>query len=231
MRRADIRHGRNPEIITRSKTMFDLPIKKKRDGSLKVPSGSCLYVCFQSDFFIEEADGWRKEAWDLIKERSDVWFLIPTKRVHRIHQCLPADWNDGWPNVSFALSIENNQAARERLDQFLKIPCCHRSIFAAPLLEELDLTHWLETGKIELVSVAGESGLKARVCHFNWMEKIFYDCLKTKTKFTIHQTGRYFVRNGRCYTIPKKEQFSQAKRAHEWLKKEAGKKNQPSLFD
>lgn len=145
--------------------------------------------------------------------------LIPTKRVHRIHQCLPADWNDGWPNVSFALSIENNQAARERLDQFLKIPCCHRSIFAAPLLEELDLTHWLETGKIELVSVAGESGLKARVCHFNWMEKIFYDCLKTKTKFTIHQTGRYFVRNGRCYTIPKKSSLVRLKEPMNGLKK------------
>ncbi len=95
MRRADLRHGRNPDEITRSKTMFDLPLKKKRDGSWKVPSGSQMSVCFNSDFFLEDADAWRQEAWDIMRQRPDVRFLIPTKRIHRIRDCLPPDWDGG----------------------------------------------------------------------------------------------------------------------------------------
>jgi hypothetical protein len=31
-----------------------------------------------SDFFLEEADGWRPEAWDIMRIRSDVIFLLLT---------------------------------------------------------------------------------------------------------------------------------------------------------
>ncbi|OLU44958.1 DUF5131 family protein [Faecalibaculum rodentium] len=230
MRRADLRHGRNPDEITRSKTMFNLPLKKKRDGSWKVPSGSQMSVCFNSDFFLEDADAWRQEAWDIMRQRPDVRFLIPTKRIHRIRDCLPPDWHGGWPHISIAVSVENQTAARQRLDLFLTIPCQHRLIFAAPLLEELDLYPWLKTGGFQLVSVAGESGLEARPCDFDWMEKIYLDCRKTRTPFAIHQTGRYFIRNGHLYTIRKKDQFQQAHKAHSWLRQQH-RLRQTSLFE
>ena len=230
MRRADLRHGRNPDEITRSKTMFNLPLKKKRDGSWKVPSGSQMSVCFNSDFFLEDADAWCQEAWDIMRQRPDVRFLIPTKRIHRIRDCLPPDWHGGWPHISIAVSVENQTAARQRLDLFLTIPCQHRLIFAAPLLEELDLYPWLKTGGFQLVSVAGESGLEARPCDFDWMEKIYLDCRKTRTPFAIHQTGRYFIRNGHLYTIRKKDQFQQAHKAHSWLRQKH-RLRQTSLFE
>ena len=48
-----------------------------------------------SDTFVEEADVWRDEMWDIIRKRPDVIFYILTKRVPRISECLPADWGDG----------------------------------------------------------------------------------------------------------------------------------------
>ncbi len=34
--------------------------------------GQLIFVCFSSDFLIEEADSWRAECWQMIKERSDL---------------------------------------------------------------------------------------------------------------------------------------------------------------
>ena len=49
---------------------------------------------FISDFFIEEADEWREDAWLMIKRRSDLHFYMVTKRPERIAQCLPEDWGE-----------------------------------------------------------------------------------------------------------------------------------------
>ena len=35
---------------------FNLPIKKKKDGSYKIPSGKVIFTCFTSDFLLEDAD-------------------------------------------------------------------------------------------------------------------------------------------------------------------------------
>lgn len=50
---------------------FDLPVKKKRDKSYKIPSGKLFFTCFTSDFLLEDADLWRPECWRMIKQRSD----------------------------------------------------------------------------------------------------------------------------------------------------------------
>ena len=48
-----------------------------------------ISVCMTSDFFLEEADLWRPEAWDIMRQRSDVIFYLLTKRPQRVSQCLP----------------------------------------------------------------------------------------------------------------------------------------------
>ena len=54
-----------------------------------------------SDFFLEEADPWRVEAWDIMRQRSDVVFFLLTKRPQRVRECLPPDWGSGWDNIFF----------------------------------------------------------------------------------------------------------------------------------
>ncbi|WP_411678840.1 hypothetical protein [Clostridium thailandense] len=61
---------------------FYKPIEKLKNGTYKIKSG-IVYLCFSSDFFIEEADAWRDECWNMIKERSDLKFLFLTKRIDR----------------------------------------------------------------------------------------------------------------------------------------------------
>ena len=44
-----------------------------------------------SDFFLEDADTWREEAWAVMRERRDLKFYLLTKRAERIARCLPSD--------------------------------------------------------------------------------------------------------------------------------------------
>ena len=60
---------------------FDLPIRKNRNGEYKIPSGSTIYTCFQSDFLLKDADKWRMECFEMMKERCDCYFIFFTKRI------------------------------------------------------------------------------------------------------------------------------------------------------
>lgn len=213
----DSKRNIDSNIVKRSKTNFNLPLKKNRDGTFKIPSGIELPTCFTSDFFIEEADPWRSEIWEIIKLRSDVNFLICTKRIERFNLCIPDDWEDGYSNVIIAVTCENQEKADQRLPILLNIKAKHKYIFASPLLENIDFSNYLAFGNIELVSVGGESYLNARVCDFDWVKNIKSTCDKFNVKFDFHQTGSNFVMNGKCYKIRHHDEYSQAKKGEKYL--------------
>ncbi|MGX8717238.1 MAG: DUF5131 family protein, partial [bacterium] len=110
----DKQRGQDGRKIFKVKNNFDYPLQRRKDGHYKVQSGEMLRVCLTSDFFLEEADPWRKEAWGIIRKRPDVVFWLLTKRPERVAQCLPENWGDGWDNVFFNVTVENQKRADER---------------------------------------------------------------------------------------------------------------------
>lgn len=70
--------------IYKVKTNFNYPLQKNRNGHYKIKSGELIRLCLTSDFFLEEADKWRDEVWEMMRIRSDVKFLILTKRIQRV---------------------------------------------------------------------------------------------------------------------------------------------------
>lgn len=205
--------GRDASQITKNAS-FDLPIKKNRNGAYKVPPGETLYTCFTSDFLLEEADGWRREAWEMIRQRSDVRFLFITKRIDRFLSALPADWGAGWAHVAVGCTCETQDRADYRLPIFLSLPIAHRFIICEPILEAIDLTAYLDPNKIDQVVVGGESGLDARLCRYEWILNLRDQCKKTGTPFHFKQTGAHFEKDGKVYRIARKHQASQAGKAH-----------------
>ncbi len=203
--------------MSRSKTNFYLPLKKDRMGEYRIGSGSEVATCFTSDFFIEDADAWRDEAWKIIRQRQDVDFLICTKRIKRFEACIPKDWEDGYANVAIAVSCENQQMADERLPYLIDIKAKKKYIFLAPLLEYVCLNEYLQAGCIDMVSVGGESYENARTCDFNWVKKIKTDCDRYGVKFDFHQTGSNFVMDGKRYKIKHRDEYAQAKKGMEYL--------------
>jgi len=198
--------------ICKKTQAFDAPIKKKRDGTYKIPSGKVVFTCFTSDFLLSDADEWRDDCWKMIKERSDLWFYFFTKRIDRLESVLPEDWGDGYENVIIGCTVENQDRADYRLPIFKKLPIKHKSIIVAPMLERIDISRYLDD-TIEEVSVGGESGVEARPCDYDWVLFLREQCVEKDVAFRFHQTGAYFIKDGRMYRVKREYQLVQAHKA------------------
>lgn len=116
--RTDSRFEKDSRLVTKNAD-FDLPVRLSRDGTYKLqPDGEPVYTCFTSDFFLDKADAWRDECWQMIHRRPDLDFLIITKRIVRFAECVPADWGEGYGNVTICCTVENEEEAKRRLPIF-----------------------------------------------------------------------------------------------------------------
>lgn len=210
--RRDAEFGRDSSVVKKTGD-FDLPVRRKRGGLFAVKSGSEIFACLTSDFFIDRADDWREEAWGFIRARSDVRFNIITKRVTRMRACLPSDWGEGYPNVAVGATVENQRRADERLGEFLALPLSARFIVCEPMLEPLDLARYLDSNLIGGVVAGGESGPDARPLDYRWVLDLRDQCGLAGVGFRFKQTGANFVKDGKTYRIERKFQQSQARRA------------------
>ena len=201
--------------IHRNRSSFTLPVQKTRAGEYRYPSGTVFPTCFTSDFFLEEADAWRAEAWQIIKKRPDCAFEFFTKRIQRAADCLPLDWEDGYDNVRITVSVENQRRADERIPLLLALPAKWRGLAVSPILEEIRIESYLQTEKINFVSAGGEAYEGARPCHFDWILSLREQCVSVGVPFVFHQTGEKFVKDGKTYVISShRTQLAQARRAH-----------------
>ena len=183
---------------------FDYPLQRNRNGAYKVKSGEHLRVCLTSDFFLEEADPWRDEAWQIMSERPDVVFFLLTKRPQRVSDHLPRNWGDGWENVFYSVTTENQRRADERMPILLELPFKHKGVLVAPFIGEVSLKEYLATGQIEQVLSGGENYDGARPCHFEWVQRLRAECVQYGVNFTWFETGTVLVKDGRSYRMPDK---------------------------
>lgn len=208
--KGDIKRKVNTNNIIKTDD-FKKPIEKLKNGEYKMKSG-LVYLCFSTDFLIEEADEWRDECWDMIKQRPDCQFLFLTKRIDRFNKCIPKDWNNGYDNVIVCCTIENQNNADYRLEIFKKLPIKHKCITAQPLLEKIDIEKYLDT--IQLVVVGGESDINARPFNYDWALNIREQCIRKNVCFQFRQFGTYTIKDGKKYKIQTKDLTKNAKLAN-----------------
>ena len=154
--RRDAEFGKDSSQVTKTAN-FHLAVKRDRQGNYKLqPSAEPVYTCMTSDFFLEEADDWRPEIWQMIRERHDLDFVIITKRIHRFRQCIPCDWGKGYENVTVMCTCEDQQRADERMPVFQEAPIRHKAVLHEPMLGEIHMEKYLASRQIEKV-ICGEN--------------------------------------------------------------------------
>ena len=185
---------------------FRYPLSRGRDGQYKIRSGETLSVCLTSDFFVEGADAWRQDAWDVMRQRPDVIFSLLTKRPQRAEEQLPPDWGDGWENISFGVTAENQKRADERIPILLSLPLRHRWIMVAPFIGPVSIRKYLAQAgdKIDRVLCGGENYDGARPCDFDWVKTLSEECREYGVTFSFFETGTVFVKDGKTYRMPDK---------------------------
>lgn len=195
--------------VTRTKTVFNFPLKIK-PGKSKVWDGPQLvFTSSHTDFFHHAIDSYRHEAWNIIKARPDLIFLILTKRPERILANLPPDWGSGYKNVWLGTSV-GMQKNMQRAWDLLKVPSACYFLSVEPLLEEVDLNaaellylDWRNKATIgtyyDWVIVGGESGNNSgrwryRPCQTAWIKKIVGQCQQTGTPVFVKQLGTHLAK-------------------------------------
>jgi protein gp37 len=218
------RWGRDPTVVTLSSSAtFNAPLSVRWRARAAQITGNerrrmRVFTCSWSDFFHEQADGWRDAAWDVIRRCPQYDWQILTKRHERIARCVPADWGDGWRHVWLGVSIENRRFVH-RADILRQIPAAVRFISAEPLLgplinvaemwdESSGTDDWgdsyvgadLDLTGIDWLICGGESGPRHRPMRLEWARELRDACRRDGTAFFMKQLSG--LRPGRLDGCP-----------------------------
>lgn len=181
MYRDKARYGQDPKVVVRSKpATFNSP--------LKWANPQRVFTCSWSDFFIEQADEWRGEAWDIIRRTPHLTYQVLTKRPENIKDRLPEDWGKGWPNVWLGVSVESPDYYH-RIITLSDIPAWVRFVSYEPALAVVDFAPSLATGWVDWLIAGGESGSNPRPASLDWFRQAQYDCARFRVPFFLKQLG------------------------------------------
>lgn len=185
-----VRYGQDPKDIHRSSdATFFVPLKWQREVDRGArPNASLVFTCSWSDWFIEEADAWRDEGWEVIRRCPDLIFQILTKRAHRMADHLPPFWGEIRDRVWLGVSAEdqkNYDRRRPFVDADLA-PVMWWSL--EPLLGPIDIRASYKHLPAWVV-VGGESGHGARPCELNWIRSIVKQCRAAEIPVFCKQLG------------------------------------------
>lgn len=78
----------------------------------------------------------------------------------------------------FGVTVESPKYY-SRIDKLIGIPQIkHRFLALEPILEQMDITPYILSGKIDWVVVGAENGEERRPCKLEWIERVIVDCYK-----------------------------------------------------
>ena len=80
------------------------------------------------------------------------------------------------------------------------------------MISEIDIEPYLDG--VELVVVGGESDHYARPLCYDWVLKVRESCIRKSVAFEFRQLGTHFVKDGKEYTVQKKDLCAQARKAN-----------------
>lgn len=203
----------NPMDIVKTKTVFNLPLR------IKEPSK--IFTCSLTDFFHEGCDGFRAEAWEIIRQCPQHTFQILTKRPERIFECLPVFWNEIKDRVWLGASVGSQSGIQRALDLinlrplakvlFLSIEPMHTEVnfrwsynppFEMRRVEVIDGERKRVVSQHELlmnidwVIIGGESGhetgkYRYRPCKLEWIDQMIDHCEEANVPVFVKQMGTW----------------------------------------
>jgi protein gp37 len=189
----------DPKSIRKTKTVFDLPLR------LKGPH--LIFTSSLTDFFLPELDGWRAEAWDIIRQAQHHTYQILTKRPERILDCLPSYWEEIKHCVWLGTSV-GHQAAQDRIKRlvipiqpgvtkFVSVEPLHEKMHLG-LHEQVDMGHRVGD-LIDWIIIGGESGndtgqYRYRPCSLEWIGDLILEAEAYDIPVFVKQLGTHLAK-------------------------------------
>ena len=153
-------HRYDPETVTRTKTVFDAPLRlqkrrrylaerislgaatdKQREEYDRIKKIVLIFTSSLTDIFHPDIDPYRDEIWAIIRQCPEFIFQILTKRIERAKDCLPPDWGSGYSNVWLGCTVENQEYYNKRVPYLLSTPAIVHFVSYEPALGEIRFGH------------------------------------------------------------------------------------------
>lgn len=190
------RYGKDPKEVIRTQD-------KTFNAALKWKEPRKIFTCSWSDFFIEDADDWRDEAWDVIRKTPHHTWQILTKRPERVFNCVPDDILE-LKNVWIGVSIESqDQILRMHYLRHIKEQYPNLTTFISfePLISRIDIKadvdvyRWIRDSA-DWAIIGGESGnengrYRYRPSHIGWYNQLTSDLKEIGKPVFVKQLGTY----------------------------------------
>lgn len=168
-----------------------------------------IFVCSMSDLFHKDIpDDFIFDVLATVTKCPQHTFMILTKRPKRLAWLWRHAKIDAYPNLWLGVSVENQQTADERIPQLLATPAALHYLSLEPLLEEVDIKHylhgcpeaygnpddpsWQQTmPSLSWVIAGAETDHGARPMHADQPRRIRDDCLDADIRFFFKGWGEW----------------------------------------
>ena len=152
-----------------------------------------VFCASMADVFdVHAPEGQRERLWGLIRETSDLDWLLLTKRPTNVMRMLPSDWGAGYPNAWLGTSSGHEDTVH-RIEQILSVPARVHFVSCEPLFGPVCFQPYMVGSgpRLDWVICGGESGQQARRMDLAWARDLRDQCVATKTPFFFKQGGQY----------------------------------------
>jgi len=181
-------------------SMLDAPLRWKKPRR--------IFVNSMSDLFHESLSALDiGRVFEVMERCPQHTFQILTKRADVMREFMQAEYATEPPprNVWLGVSVEDQQRADERIPHLLATPAALRFLSVEPLIGPVDLglagtmpkdispRYAPVSDRIGWVIVGGESGLGARPCALEWIERIVEECETADVPVFVKQLGAFVV--------------------------------------
>ena len=178
-----------------------------------------VFCASMADVFDNQwPEGARSDLWDLIRECSQLDWLLLTKRPQNIDKMKPEFWDEIKGHIWLGATVENQEVANRNIPHLLRHDSAVRFLSCEPLLGpiELDICNGsyfynfltglkyhdaptdvksaTEQGHaIDWIITGGESGGRntSRPANPDWFRSLRNQCKRTETPFLFKQWGNW----------------------------------------
>lgn len=231
-REVEQRWSKNPKSVFFGRAFSDVQCHESAlIQPLRWKKGRKIFVCPRADLFHDDVpDHFLDKVFAIMAQAPQHTFQVLTKRPERMRKYL--SWNFrgaaiaqlasgsidvsiatssvfALPNVWLGVTVENQEAANERIPLLLQTQAVIRWISAEPLLGEVDLSALpyptVVKGNLHWVVVGGESGKHARPMSPDWARSLRDQCAAAGVPYFFKQWGEWLPMLGQCEGVPVKQ--------------------------
>lgn len=188
------KNGRDPTLIKRvNNKLFYQPLLYKDPCK--------IFVCSLSDFFHEQADIWRNDAWGVINNTPQHQYIMLTMRPERIQDNLPANLTTPLNNIWIGATVESEDYIN-RIEHLNKCKREHSSlktfISVEPMLSRIDFCKNQKSlslfRSLDWIIIGGETGtdkkhINYRPSKIKWFEHLIKQANESNIPVFFKQLG------------------------------------------